>query len=641
MADWWEAAPLVEQKQKNWWDDAPVAGRSERPSVQQAADAYEKVRGTSTLNDATDAGIGGIPFSDEVYSALTALPNAAISAVKGDGFHPVDEYNHSQALLAELKNRREKRSPVASVAGEIAAGMGVGGVMAKNGLTLLNNAKPTLLSLMGRGAAEGALYGAAYGAGEGEGVDERLWNSAKGAGLGGTVGGVTGAIGRIGAGNVADEQQKIMRALTDDGLDEASALARMQELGPDAVLADLGPNLQGQTAALANMPGPANKAVRDALFQRNRGANDRIRGVIDETMGPNVVPSAIEEGITARQGVVGEMYPDVFRDARAVDTTDIANFLRDMEIDRRGPAQRAAGEVRRMLMVNGTADVLDPNPSTLFQTRQAIDGLLTTNADPKVASVLSEARQQVDDLLSRSVPGLKEVDAQFAELARQRDALSRGQQVLDMGRTAPRPEELAQEVAAAALPQGRMVGPSAAPLRLSQGARAEVERILGGNANDVSRLNQLIKAEGDWNRSRLSTLFGDDKANRLFRVLDNEMTFANTRNLAVGNSATAGRQQAMRELGGGGDPAFGVRDAYAAGGVLGALRGAGVKGAESIVKALTNSKNQSRNERLARLLIGRNVDVLKAIPEMAGGRKAIIDALMRTGAQQLPGYIGQ
>lgn len=404
---------------------------------------------------------------------------------------------------------------------------------------------------------------------------------------------------------------KLASAFDADNLDEVTARTRLADLGPDGMIADIGDNLRGRTAALANMPGEANPIVRSALETRHRGANARIRSAVDDSLGPNVVPSQFVRVLDENQQALAPRYNEVFRNARNYDISPVADDL-DLSIGRlRGDAQRRLRQVRSMLNVEGT-DQLSSNPRVFFETRQSIDGMLATEADPKVIRELSEARQMIDDALTRAVPGLKDVDAAYAELARQKDALGRGQQVLDGGRTAPRPSELADEVRAGAQPTGTMVGPSAVPLRLSQGARAEVDRILGNNANDVARLNRLIKSDGDWNRQRLATLFGAEKADRLFKVLDNELTFARTRDFAIGNSATAGRQQHIMDLGGGAEPAL-IRHAYAAGGVPGAVRGAGLRAADKIYNSIMSGRIERGNKSLAELITSNRADVVDAL----------------------------
>ncbi|MGR8923869.1 hypothetical protein ACU8MB_08980 [Rhizobium leguminosarum] len=394
------------------------------------------------------------------------------------------------------------------------------------------------------------------------------------------------------------------RAVTDDGLDAATLPQRLDEMGAKAIPADLGPNLQKQAGALAATPGPAQTTIRTTLADRAAGANARIGQTIDETTGRNVVPSEVQADIAANQNAHSPLYREAFREARPYNTEPIASAL-EADISRlRGPAQARLRQVRGMLNI-ADSNVLSTDPGVMFQTRQAIDGLLKTEIDPKVISALTEARQMLDDGLTRAVPRIKEVDAGYSELARQDEALTRGQQVLDSGRTAPRPSELAAEVEQGAQPQGMQVGPSAVPLRLSQGARAEIDRIVGTNSNDIVAMNRLIKGEGDWNRARLATLFGPEKAERLFKVLDNESIWADTANTVTRNSETAARLAAQNELGGGASGNFGVKEAFKAGGFLGAARSAAVDKVDDIVKALMSSETgNATRESLARALIG-------------------------------------
>ncbi|MBB4250849.1 hypothetical protein [Rhizobium sp. BK008] len=394
------------------------------------------------------------------------------------------------------------------------------------------------------------------------------------------------------------------RAVTDDGLDASTLPRKLMEMGPDAIPADLGPNLQKQAGALAATPGPAQTTIRTTLADRAAGANARIGQTIDETTGRNVVPSEIQADIAVNQNAHSPLYREAFREAAPYSTEPIASAL-EADISRlRGPAQARLRQVRDMLNI-ADSNVLSTDPGVMFQTRQAIDGLLKTEVDPKVISALVEARQMLDDGLTRAVPRIKEIDAGYSELARQDEAVTRGQQVLDSGRTAPRPSELAAEVEQGVQPQGMQIGPSAVPLRLSQGARAEIDRIVGTNSNDIAAMNKLIKGEGDWNRARLATLFGPEKAVRLFKVLDNESIYADTANTVTRNSETAARLAAQSELGGGNGGNFGVKEAFKAGGFLGAARSAAVDKVDDIVKALMSSgTGNATRESLARALIG-------------------------------------
>lgn len=327
-------------------------------------------------------------------------------------------------------------------------------------------------------------------------------------------------------------------AQADDALDMAT---RMRQFGPEATPMDVAPNIQGQAGSLASTPGRAQTIVRDAIKARDANANTRIRSAIDGTLGPAPVPSVIDDGIRANQKALSPRYEEAFANAKAVDTSDLALGLDADAVNLRGAGQKAAQKIRKMLNVSG-ADELDPNPRTLFETRQAIDGMFATEKDGNAIRVLSKARDSVDQLLHGAVPGIKNVDGQFAELANQSKALSRGQTILDSGRTSPPPAQFADEFQAGVSPQGNAVGPSAVPLRLREGTRAEIERIVGTNANDRVALQRILKGEGDWNRAKLATEFGQEKADGLFNILDAERAFADTSQTVTRNSETARRQ---------------------------------------------------------------------------------------------------
>jgi len=314
----------------------------------------------------------------------------------------------------------------------------------------------------------------------------------------------------------------------------------LNRLGPEAMLADVSPEWMGVARGAASRPSQRDRVV-NALLNRDAGKNTRINSALDENLGRPVVPSQVDSGIRASQKALGPEYEAALDGARAVDTKPIADRLDTLAIDKRGPAQETAKQVRDMLSLRGT-DQLDPNPRTLLSARQAIDGMLAGETNSDVLGVLKEARRAVDDELAAKVPGIKDVDAKFAELARQRQGLERGAELLDSGRgVVLRPSELQQEVQAAAV--GNLAGPSAVPFRMRQGARAEIDRIVGTNANDVSALNRLMKGEGDWNRQKLATLFGQEKADRILGVLDAEQRFQQTANRVSSGSDTAMAQR--------------------------------------------------------------------------------------------------
>lgn len=575
--------------------------------------------------DRADALARGLPFLGEF------LPRArsAVNSLFGGG-------DYASNLEAEQARTRtyDADHPVESMGlrfvGPVAATVAAGGAApVVRGLMGLGGS--TVPSSMALGGLAGALQGGTSAAGQAQDLSAPGFSQAdmdilKGAGLGFLIGGAVPA-GAAGLGKVWE-----MLRSRSDVLSNLSGPARewitnqfdpskigllkqeADKLGPQGMLADVSPEFQGVASAAGSRPG-SREPVINALMERDAGKNARIRGSVDAEFGPAPIKNDIVSSIKGNQEALGPEYGAVFKNASRVDTKPIADALDTSIVDLRGDAQKAMMSVRKMLNVHGT-DQLDPNPTTLFQTRQAIDGLLATENNPKAVAALTEIRRRVDDTLGQAVPGIKDVDAKFQELARQKEGLQTGTQALDSGREAVTPTELARDFPASANPQGSLVGPSATPLRIRQGARAEMERIIGTNANDVEALQRLIKGEGDWNRDRLRTLFGPDKAERLFTVLDREKTFQNTKNSVTGNSATASRQEFNK-----------LADELAKGNRISTdttLAGTAFRGVQKLADALAERSGDAASRQF--------VDQLGRLSVATGSeRDKIITALMKRG----------
>lgn len=410
-----------------------------------------------------------------------------------------------------------------------------------------------LLARTGYGALGGAAIGAVGGAAQTP-AGASWEDMGKNAALHGAVGAGTGAVLTPALSAGADLVKRALATRAASGVMDASAPAvkyasqitgdgvalqrELDNLGPLATLADVNPDWRGVARAAAATPGNRGMIV-DALMDRQSGANARLASDLNRAFGPVVSPSQVEAGIETARQATGRQYGPLFQNARAVDTQPLAATLETNAVNLRGPAQAATQDVRGMLNIPGNPGQLDPYPGALFQTRQAIDGMLRTEQNPQAIRALTEARNQVDAELQRVVPGIKQVDSQYAQVMGQREGLQTGASVLDSGKNAVRPEDFAAQFQQAAQPTGQMIGPSAIPLRIQQGTRAEIDRVLGNKANDIVGFNQLVRGEGDWNPQKLATVFGPEEARAAMNAAQREATFAQTANQVARNSETA------------------------------------------------------------------------------------------------------
>lgn len=600
--------------------------RGDRPEQEAMARAYvQRERQDSPIStgvgDRVRAVARGVPFVGEYLDEA----NAKTASLLGNNYEKALDYERAR------DSTFDKANPVQSLAGRVTGG--IAGTMAaapaaaavRGGGFLFGTGAQSVKGAIGRGLTAGAAQGAAAGYGR-EGTPEAtikdmLFGGAFGAGVPAAL-----AAGRSGINALTSQfsspdalQNVPKRArdfFTSQFGDEAAikaAQAKMGDLGPNAVLADVSPEMQMIARGAASRPG-TRAGIVDPLQARDAAKNARINEAMDKSLGRVQEPAPINAAISEGMDTLGSRYGDVMaKNARAVETRPIAETLDTLAIDLRGPAQKAVREVRGMLNIPGTNN-LDPSPNTLFQTRQAIDGLIATEANPKAIRELTMARQSIDATLGSRVPGIKQVDAQFEELARQRGAMDEGSRIFRTGPEAVRPADLATRLEGAADPKSLGVGPSAVPLRLQQGARAEIDRVAGANANDVSALRNMVKGDGDWNRQKLGMVFGQPRARDALKALDNETAMENTFRTVVGGSQTA-QTQGFKDF----------LDSTSKGVSVPAdttMTGLALRGGRSLLEKITGNNSEAKAQRFAEDL-GRL--------SVAGGDEAkdIIRALLR------------
>jgi hypothetical protein len=351
------------------------------------------------------------------------------------------------------------------------------------------------------------------------------------------------------------------------------------------------------------------------LTNRDVGKNARLATAMDESLGPVMEPSAIRQEIGKAVKGVNAQYDPALESAARIDTAALAQKLDAQIVDARGPVRAALQEARDMLNIYGTKE-LDPNPRGLLNARITLGGLEDAagqTGNQPVASAYGDARKAIDKLLTGSVPNLKAVDAQRASLFRQEQALEDAPSLFQSGPNAARPADVAARVGAASPEEA---------LRISQGARAEIDRIVGTNANDVAALRNFLKGEGDWNRQKLTSIFGADKAGKILNILDNETKMEATYRAVVGGTATAPTQGFKEFLDKAGQGVTVPAEATAV--------GLSIRGAKALLERATGSNNAAKAARFA--------DALGNL-SIAGGTDAdrIIAAIMKRQAQASSG----
>jgi hypothetical protein len=117
---------------------------------------------------------------------------------------------------------------------------------------------------------------------------------------------------------------RVAKDIRNDALTPAAAAARVQELGPEAMLLDTGRPLQGRAEAIATQPGVGQNRVLNAVENRTGSFGDataqRIKDTLNREMGqaPDIVSArqAVERAIDQQ---AKPLYDAVMADHPVVD----------------------------------------------------------------------------------------------------------------------------------------------------------------------------------------------------------------------------------------------------------------------------------------------------------------------------------
>lgn len=602
-----------------------LGGGREVPTTEMEARARaaREADGSVLLGDRAGAVVRGIPFAGPFTSRAVAGAKAAM----GDG-------DYASNLEAEQARDRtyDADRPVESTALKIGGAIGgtaamyplLGGTLAGQGL--FGFGARSLPTAIASGATAGTLQGAAQGVGDSPDITN-MRETLPAAGMNALYGGALGAFipAAVGAGGMVVDKvrnagsdvidalstnsRRYVTGLLDDPAQLAAQRREIQRLGPNAMLADVSQEWTGVAQGAASRPG-SRAAVVDALMARDAGKNARLQGTIDAELGPAPTPSWQDARIKANQRALGPVYDRAVAGQPPIDVNiGLLQRVDDALLTAKGEERAALSEVRKaLIMENGQPDI---SAKGLHGSRRALDLLLEKyQQTPGMQRVVMPYREAVDGALKGNIKRFGRLDTAYSEMANQREMLERGGSVFDTGKTAIRPEELNSVISNNRPASNRM---------LSAGARAEIDRIVGTNANDVAKLNSLLKGEGDWNRDKLRLLFGRDKADEVLRVLDAERAMENTKRLVVDGSQTAPRmgfKEALDQVSKGTDVPTDRT-----------LTGLALAGVQKAARKISSKQNDAAADQFAK-------ELARLSTATGADRDQIIAALMQRGVRK-------
>ena len=426
----------------------------------------------------------------------------------------------------------------------------------------------------------------------------------------------TAGFGSAAAGKLADD------VAASGGAD--AVRARLADLGQPAMLMDASPSFTGRAQGLAVEP-TTRGAIVTPLETRATGANARIRTDVDQALGPAADPATVR---AARQQSYDQVVPPLYRQAVGqpvqVDTSNVLGMIGDLRSQEKGPAADALARAWNLLHHDGDVQEVgramlpDRRPEALHNAKEALDSAIHQaqtqygSAGASTVNRLGQVRGALNDALEAQVPGYADANRTAQQYFAGGDAFERGQTLLNAGRDAVRPGQLATETAAMSPMQQFMQ---------RTGLRAEIDRHLGTQLNDRIALRRDLMGEGDYNRARMATVFGDEPTQRLAGAVDREAAFDRTYNDVVRGSQTAQRAASARDIAprevstGSTDvlPGLATILGGADAGASALATKAGMGGLKLAASAAGRQADLARNEQLARAVTMQGGDALDTL----------------------------
>lgn len=555
--------------------------------------------------------IGGL--LNEASAALGAATKNPLQALAAPlqlaGFFPNSgmqrDYEFGRDMMQSADENYDKQNPIRSTAAQLAGGVasGVAGARAAAAIPGALNAagRPALAgaaeSILGQGSSLAGQAARGLGAGAAIGAVDAATRAREGEGAeraveGGIIGGVVGAAAPVvarGVGNLVEygvDQFGRRQAFRQMGLSKEAGEAvvdaaradtaagggagNVLRAGPDAMVADYGPNVRGLLDTTLQRGGADAARAQEAITQRAAQGGQRLSqqgGILDQAFGPNIdigdLQTSMRQGAQAR---LNPLYDDAF--SRPIDYADQrGQHLQELigRVQRMDPgifnrAQRLMdGEgvqsAQRLFTqnpdgsftVNTLPDVrqIDYIKRALQDVQRAGDGQGALGGNTNEGRIYGQLARQLRDTLGDLVPQYRTAVSQALTEVDQRNALEFGAQLMRRG-TAP--GEVRREL------QG--MTPVERQYTLA-GARSWAEDLLSNVKRTITDPNtdaregmaMLKEFSSRANRTKLEEVLGPQQAGALFRELDDILAPAFELRAAVSqNSKTFPRQAIDRSL---------------------------------------------------------------------------------------------
>jgi hypothetical protein len=373
---------------------------------------------------------------------------------------------------------------------------------------------------------------------------------------------------------------RMAKDVANDQLTPEGAAARVQALGPESMMLDMGRQLQGRAEAIATQPGKGQNTILNAVEGRTgivdfdpvtgrytssgEGTAGRMQAMMDHELGasPNVV--ALKKGIgdivdqhsTPLYNSVMDAHPVVDVPADITSRPAVAAAMKDAPTVARNYGEKLVSpRPPEELEVSGPGYQMykDQPPAAPAQTSLRYWDYVKKSMDQRIRSYYQNGG--ASELGSADKADLGGLQAARTALVAHLDEVTGGaykqardvaatkpqlQDALDDGRGALNtkllPEEMADTYQNMSIPQQTMY---------KVGMRREIDRIVDTARNDAAAARNVLNT--NQNRDKIATMFGEGTAQRIDDQIAAETKFQEATNKIAQSSRTGVRQQLVKD----------------------------------------------------------------------------------------------
>lgn len=569
-----------------------------------------------------------------------------------------------EQVLSEIRGNQadaQRDNPKSYLGGQLAGGVAQGLVA---GPGILASAPTTLGRVIG-GAATGGLMGGIYGAGSGTDAKSRVIEALKSGGIGTLAGGAFPLLAKgvssgysaiadaLRGGSVAKQagtSPEVLRmlntALEADGTLGPRGQANMAAAGPDAMLADAGPNAKAILDTSIQRGGPGAVAAREAVSERAGNAASAITNALDQSLGS---PEGIDAARAAIRQSTAKARSSAYDAAynSAIDYADPRGQALEALIKGRVPGRviadanelmRLGGDQSKQILAHVADDgsvtferlpdvrQIDYITRALNQAAESGDGAGALGGQTPKGRAYQSLAGEIRDTLKGLVPEYGKALETAADPIRRSKAVEFGSKLLSPSTTRDQVDEFARG----------LTGPERDAA--AQGIRSRLDDLMANVTRTVqdgdTTSREAIKALKDLssraNREKVEAIIGTDKAKTLFDEVDRAAKSFDLRASVADNSKTYARQATQAR----------VDEVTAPGPVGKLLQGEPLKAGKSVVQALTGqtpanvaSKQDAIYSEISRVLTrpqgSKIMDALNLIGKKDQATKLMSDRIVR------------